>query len=173
MQQVFALIAGEPVVNYSLVLLLGLVIIFVCIVALLKAGSKRPVRLKRKEFMTRSELEFWRLLVPAAAPLNVGPQVAMSALLTTVTGLEKADRASARNSFDRKCVDFVLFDAAGVVQLIVELDDSTHKADKDFGRDKLTESADYRTLRVRRRDAATADVLAALIKTKLMPVATA
>lgn len=157
--------------KFLFVLLLGLVVIFVLVVALLMAGSKRSVPLKRKDFMTRNELEFWRLLVPAAAPLNVGPQVAMSALLTTVTGLEKSDRTSARNSFDRKCVDFVLFDGAGVVHLIIELDDSTHKVDKDNARDKLTESADYRTLRVRRRDAANADVLASLIKAKLAPAA--
>ena len=64
----------------------------------------------------------------------------------------------------------MLFDAVGVVHLIFELDDSTHKVDKDIGRDKLTASADYRTFRVRRRDALTADALSALIKAKLAPV---
>jgi hypothetical protein len=161
---------GGAVVNFYLVVLVGLILIFALVMAAMKDGSKKTVPVKRKDFMTRSELEFWRLLVPAASPLNGGPQVAMSAPLTTETGLEKSDRTSARNSFDRKCVDFVLFDGAGVVQLIVELDDSTHKADKDSSRDKLTDSADYRTLRVWRRDAASADALGMLIKAKLAPL---
>lgn len=137
---------------------------------LLKAGGKKQVHVQRKDLMTKNELAFWRLLVPAVAPLHVGPQVAMSALVTTANGLNQSARTTARNSFDRKCVDFVLFDDAGVVQLVVELDDATHNADRDGARDRMTEQAGYRTLRVRRREVASSDALAAMIRTKLAPV---
>ena len=69
-------------------------------------------------------------------------------------------------------MDFVLFDDAGVAQLIVELDDSTHKAEKDSARDKLTAGAGYETLRVRMREAKDVITLSAMIKAKLAPKVT-
>ncbi|MBC7520522.1 MAG: DUF2726 domain-containing protein [Sandarakinorhabdus sp.] len=153
--------------NFNLIALVCLILILVVLVAVSQGGSKKALPVKRKDFMTKNELEFWRILVPAARPLHVGPQVAMSALVTTTGKLDKSARTTARNSFDRKCVDFVLFDDAGIVQLVVELDDVTHKAEKDAARDRLTTQAGYRTLRVRRKEAASVGTLEALIAAKL------
>jgi hypothetical protein len=157
--------------DFRIILALVVLLALALVAAMLKGGTARAPNVKRKDFMTKNELEFWRLLKPAAAPLHVGPQVAMGALLTTATGLDKSERSSARNSFAQKAVDFVLFDDAGVVQLIVELDDSTHVAAKDMARDKQTNSAGYRTLRVLGRDAKTSEVLTGLIAARLTPPA--
>lgn len=154
------------------IVLIALFVFFIVVtfmIIALKGKSKKRVVFKKSAIMTKSELEFWRVLVPAAAPLHVGPQVAMGALLKTVSGLEKAESTSARNSFDRKRVDFVLFDDTGLVQLIVELDDSSHRSAKDALRDAMTDSAGYCTLRLHRRDAPNAGALAALILAKLSP----
>lgn len=155
--------------KFEIVLVLIALLVLLVVVAVLKGGAARAPHLKRKDFMTKSEVEFWRLLKPAATPLHVAPQVAMSALLTTAEGLDKSKRTTARNSFDRQTIDFVLFDDVGVIQLIVELDDSTHIPAKDLARDKRTESVGYRTLRVLRRDVKTSEILAALIAVKLSP----
>lgn len=131
------------------------------------SGSDQAAGVVHKAFMTDSEVEFWQLLRKAAAPLNVGPQVAMSALITATGGATPSSRSTARNSFDRKCVDFVLFDDSAAVLLIVELDDSTHVAEKDRKRDEQTAGAGYSTLRVFRHEAKTAEILAGLIAAKL------
>jgi hypothetical protein len=156
-------------VDLKFIVLIVVLLIIVGLFAALKGKSTRRMLFARSDFMTKSELEFWRLLVPAAAPLHVGPQVAMGALLKVVGGLGKSESTVARNRFDRKRVDFVLFDDAGGVQLIVELDDSTHRAAKDGPRDEMTESAGYKTLRLRKSDARIREELSGLISAKLAP----
>jgi hypothetical protein len=143
-----------------------LICVLVVIAAILQAmagGSNRRVLFQRKSLMTKHELAFWRLLVAAAKPLNVAPQVAMGALVKTNRGLDKKQWRVARNSFDRKIVDFVLFDDDGEVRLLVELDDSTHNDAKDAARDRITAAARYPTLRVRARDARSVAALSALL----------
>ena len=146
--------------------MLIVIIFIICVVIVWNKrteGKGNGTRIVRKAFMTQNELEFWHLLRKAAPPLNVGPQVAMGALLTTSGGVTKSLRQSACNRFDRQCVDFVLFDTLGEIQLIVELDDSTHNSEKDRLRDQRTANAGYSTLRSRRRDAHTVSELARLI----------
>lgn len=106
-------------------------------------------KLKAKALMTPAELAFYRRLRSSADPLNIAPQVAMAAVLTTAGGSDRGQRRGARNRFDRKIIDFVLFDNDGAVQLLIELDDSTHQLAKDADRDRLTLSAGHKTLRLR------------------------
>jgi hypothetical protein len=152
--------------------LFGLVIVVIVVVgiasALLQPLGAAP-KLRAKLFMTEAETAFYRRLRVAAAPLNVAPQVAMAAIVTTAGG-GNDKRRGARNTFDRKIIDFVLFDDDGNVKLLVELDDRTHRTDKDAARDKLTASAGYRTLRMRGSDARDADKIRNSIAAALEPI---
>jgi hypothetical protein len=112
--------------------LMGLVITVVVISGVASAlftplGS--TPKLRAKVFLTDAETVFYRRLRVAAAPLNVAPQVAMAAIVTTAGGSNGRRRGS-RNTFDRKIIDFVLFDDDGNVKLLVELDDRTHRSDR-------------------------------------------
>jgi very-short-patch-repair endonuclease len=132
----------------------GVLVVLALLVIVLKASKAgaNKERLRRIELMTENELIFWKMLVPAAAPNHVAPQVAMSALMDAQAGLTKSERASIRNRFDRQRVDFVLLNDIGKVVLLVELDDSSHRAERDNKRDVRTSSVGYKTLRVRRKD---------------------
>ena len=53
-----------------------------------------------------------------------------------------------RGMFAQKFVDFVAQDRkTGAIVAIIELDDRTHKADKDARRDAMLASAGYKTVR--------------------------
>jgi|GEM_PF-2506456 len=69
----------------------------------------------------------------------------MGALLKT----KKYNDTRTWNTFNRKIIDFVILDSKLNVQLIIELDDSSHKykGQKDKERDMMLQSAGYRTLR--------------------------
>lgn len=73
----------------------------------------------------------------------------MAALVDCAGGLTRSQRASARNRFDRKIVDFVLEDrSSGDVLALVELDDRTHSVARDRKRDEITRAAGYATIRI-------------------------
>lgn len=148
--------------------IIGLVIVAVIVLAVANAfldGAKRSprgrggARIVRKRLMTDSEQIFWHVLRHAAAPLHVAPQVSMGALLRAEGGDQSAKTAM-RNGFDRKIVDFVLFDDDGFVHLLVELDDSMHRVERDSARDARTNAAGYTTLRIRNREARSVAMLA-------------
>ncbi len=127
----------------------GLIVVMIVLAfaaSLVKDGPRRgAIKVQAKPLMTPREVAFWRLLCVAAEPFHVAPQVAMGALLSVPGG---AGSRGARNRFDRKIVDFVLLNDGGTVQLLIELDDRMHRADRDAARDRLTASAGYRTLRI-------------------------
>lgn len=102
----------------------------------------------RRALMTEREIGFWHRLRQSAKPLHVVPQVAMNALLDADHGLNKWDTYRTRDQFQNKVVDFALVDDESTVQLLVELDDRTHVAEKDDKRDRMTARAGYCTLRI-------------------------
>jgi very-short-patch-repair endonuclease len=59
---------------------------------------------------------------------------------------------SIRGRFAQKVVDFVILDDALEVVALVELDDRTHRLEKDAARDAMTAAAGYVTLRYRSRE---------------------
>ena len=81
-------------------------------------------------------------LVQSLPDLVVLAQVSFGALLT-------ARAYAARNTFDRKIADFVVFDRGFQVLAVIELDDSSHKGKeaRDAQRDALLTQAGYRVLR--------------------------
>ncbi len=130
---------------------IGLLVVLLIVGAILTPlldGKGGSARVRAKPLMTAREVKFWRLLIAAAGPMHVAPQVAMGALMK-VDGAAGRSRARAtRNRFDRKVVDFVLLDDDGAVRLLIELDDRMHDSDRDTARDKMTAQAGYQTLRV-------------------------
>ena len=86
---------------------------------------------------------FWRLLGDFPAPdFVVLAQVSFAALMTS-------RRQADRNQFNRKRADFVICDKAFKVLAVVELDDASHKEDKDQGRDAMLKAAGFKVLRYR------------------------
>jgi very-short-patch-repair endonuclease len=115
-------------------------------------GGKRQSPFVAKPLLTRHETAFFMKLTDAAQRVGaagVFPQVAMGALLDARKGLESKEFRQTRNRFDRKIVDFVVVDDKMEVMAIVELDDWSHKAEKDQARDAMTAAAGYKTARFR------------------------
>lgn len=135
-----------------------LLIIFVILFAVAAVGksgfgdSKKQSPFVAKPLLTRHETAFFMKLTDAAERVGaagVFPQVAMGALLDARKGLEAKEWRGTRSRFDRKIVDFVLVDDQMEVMAIVELDDWSHKAEKDEARDAMTAAAGYKTARFR------------------------
>jgi len=120
----------------------ALILIAAAVAAALKRGGGRvSVPTKARPLMTRREQAmYWRLkqTFPAAVILA---QVAFSALITSPF--------KHRNRYDRKIADFVLCDASMRVQVVIELDDASHKGREaqDSSRDELLITAGYKVLR--------------------------
>jgi len=130
-----------------------LVILLLALVAgLALAGSLargRPLPVRARRLMTERERRVIVLIEAAVPSCRVHAQVAMAALIDCTSGLDRNQRTSVRNRFDRKMIDFVLEDrATGDILGLVELDDRTHNDAKDRARDEITNAAGYRTIRL-------------------------
>lgn len=114
-----------------------------------RAGGRRGVPpVVARPLLTANEREFFGRLRAALPDHVVLAQVAMGALITTERGLSNSARASARGRFSQKIVDFVVLDAsAAKVLCLVELDDRSHRPERDALRDAITSKAGYRTVR--------------------------
>lgn len=111
-------------------------------------GTPRAPLFRARPLMTENELAFFGQLRDALPPgLHICPQVSMAAVMTTRPGLPRSEQFGARNKFDRKIIDFVILDATGKTIALVELDDKTHRVERDKERDDLTGSAGLRTVR--------------------------
>lgn len=129
--------------------LLALLLLFVAALTRRSPRTKERIRLVAKPLMTPAERENLVHLEQAAPSCRVHAQVAMGALMRPERGLGRGDRAHWRNRFSQKIVDFVLEDrATGKVVALVELDDSTHLAERDAARDRMTAACGYRTVRL-------------------------
>ena len=125
-----------------LLALMALVLVAAAVVAALKRADRLgPVPTKARPLMTkREQAMYWRL--KEAFPSSVVlAQVAFSALITSPF--------KHRNRFDRKVADFVLCDPAMRVQVVIELDDGSHKGCEvhDAARETLLATAGYKVLR--------------------------
>ena len=78
-------------------------------------------------------------------------QVCMGALMAPAVRGGSPDYLAIRGRFSQKVVDYVLLDDALEVVALVELDDKTHRVEKDAVRDAMTASAGYVTLRYQSR----------------------
>lgn len=131
---------GEVLEKLGPILLLGMAgLIAASLLKGQKAAGEKP---RSKRPLTEREQAMFFRLQEAMPDLVVMPQVAMSALLT-------ARKASSRNTFDRKVMDFVLCTKAFEVVCVIELDDASHrgKEKNDATRDTMLNDAGYKTAR--------------------------
>ncbi len=132
----------------------------VVLAMLLKILSRRiktrrgvqATHLLKKPILTDNEREFFDRLCRALPDHHVFPQVSLDALLCVSSGLPYATQTTLRNSFSQKHPDFVICQRGTLeVVAIVELDDKTHKAEKDQKRDAMLVGAGYRVERFQSR----------------------
>lgn len=109
----------------------------------------------RKNLMTKNEWYFYKQLKPVADKLNYSIlcKVRVADLVDIEKGLDKSQWQTAFNRINKKHIDFVLCKPENLYpELLIELDDSTHKSDKVAKRDefieKLYEKTGYKLLRV-------------------------
>lgn len=109
----------------------------------------------RKNLMTKNEWYFYKQLKPVADKLNYSIlcKVRVADLVDIEKGLDKSQWQTAFNRINKKHIDFVLCKTENLYpELLIELDDSTHKGDKVAKRDefieKLYEKTGYKLLRV-------------------------
>ena len=110
-----------------------------------KSSQNSFIPPKAKRLLTKNEQPMFFRLTEAFPEHLVLVQVSFGALL------HSPSRAT-RNRYDRKMADFVLCTKAFDIVAIIELDDSSHdgKEHRDAARDKLLNTAGYKTLRYKR-----------------------
>lgn len=115
------------------------------------AGSAKafPPPFVAKPLLTEREAAMLLVLEDLLPAARIHAQVAMGALLRVAPVPGRRSLPSDRNRFARKIVDFVVQDrATGKVIALIEVDDFTHRPDKDLARDAMTAAAGYRTIRI-------------------------
>lgn len=135
---------------YAVIALVVIVLVLGVIAALKGRNGPKQPDFVAKPFLTPNELEFLQRLEAALPEMRIHAQVAMGALLAPAVrrGEDASKHSSARNRFAQKICDYVIQRRdTGKVAAIVELDDRTHRADKDAARDSMTDQAGYRTIR--------------------------
>ncbi len=111
-----------------------------------------PFRVERRALLTPNEQDFLGRLEEAFPEYRVMAQVSMGALMSPAVKGGTPEYLSIRGRFAQKVVDFVLLDGSCEVVALVELDDRTHRLDRDATRDAMTAAAGYVTLRYQSRD---------------------
>ena len=131
------------------VVAVGLVALKAKLAASGAASETSKDRFKAKPLLTPNELEFLGRLEAAVPEFRICPQVAMGSILDPdVPRSDGKTYMRLRGMFAQKFVDFVAQDRkTGAIVAIIELDDRTHKADKDAKRDAMLASAGYKTVR--------------------------
>ena len=113
--------------------------------------AEKPWRVRARPLLTDNELEFCHRLEDALPGFRVLVQVSMGAIMEPDLDDEEASEPgrylSVRGRFAQKVLDFVIVDDEYRIVALVELDDSTHDADRDAERDRITGMAGYLTIR--------------------------
>lgn len=139
--------------------------------ALGRRGQYRTLRPEAAHDRERERI----LRAPSGGALpdhEIFAQVAMGALLKPIGTRDRSDYYATRGRFAQKIVDFVVCDRATLNPIaIVELDDRTHRPDKDAARDEMLIEAGYRVLRWESRSKPSAGQIAATIRQNLNMVA--
>lgn len=109
---------------------------------------------KRKNLMTKNEWFFYKQLKPVADKLgySILCKVRVADLVDIDKGLDKSQWQTAFNRINKKHVDFILCKPENLYpELLIELDDSSHKSESVAKRDefieKLYEKIGYKLLR--------------------------
>ena len=137
---------------HPLVWLAGLLFVFALLGVVLARRRKPAFRVVKRAFLTENEKEFLERLEEAFPEYRVMAQVCMGTLMAPDVRGGTSEYLSIRGRFAQKVVDFVILDEALEVMALVELDDRTHRQEKDAARDAMTAAAGYVTLRYRSRE---------------------
>jgi hypothetical protein len=141
------------VTNANLLVWLFAILLLAAIGFLLAVRRRRPVfRVVKRALLTENEKEFLERLEAAFPQYRIMTQVCMGALMAPDVRGGSPEYLSIRGRFAQKVVDYVILDDALEVVALVELDDRTHRLEKDASRDAMTATAGYVTLRYRSRD---------------------
>lgn len=134
------LITFSPLIFFSLLLI---VLIY------LKIFTKTyNNKYQKKSLMTNNEFEFFNRLIKALPEYYIFSQVSMAAILDVDRKNTNIKYIQAiRNTFDRKIIDYVVYNKNKEIVAIIELDDRTHNPEKDKKRDSMLWQAGYRTIR--------------------------
>lgn len=123
---------GLPIA--PLIFVACLVIVVVALFGTTNRSSPDPVA---RPLLTPRESAMFMALEEVLPMFQIYPQVAMGALLAPPRRIGWRVTPADRNIFSQKIVDFVIFDQSiGRVVALVELDDRTHRADRDALRDE-------------------------------------
>ena len=133
-------------------LVLPILVAALLLLALRLRRRPTPFRVVRRAFLTPNEQDFLVRLEEAFPDYRVMAQVSMGALMNPAVKGGTPGYLSIRARYAQKVVDFVLLDGACEVVALVELDDRTHRVEKDATRDAMTAAAGYVTLRYQSRD---------------------
>ena len=125
--------------------------ILLAILALLKARSKRGLRgeaaaYRAKRVLTPPEAVLYHRLELALPDHIVLAQVAMHRVLSATEGGK-----AAFNAISQKAIDFVICRKDFSVACVVELDDASHRRDRDGARDEMLAGAAIATVRFEAR----------------------
>ncbi|MGE0801446.1 MAG: DUF2726 domain-containing protein [Lautropia sp.] len=142
----------EPSPGWIAATIAALVLLAGCCWLLFGRRRTPGFRVVRRPLLTENELEFLQRLEAAFPDYRVMAQVSMGALMAPDVPGGSPDFLSIRARFAQKVVDFVLLDGAFEVVALVELDDRTHRTERDAARDAMTAAAGYVTLRYQSRD---------------------
>jgi hypothetical protein len=147
-------IAGTTINPLTLVMLALLVVV---LLAVKRFGSgkwgkrgKAAYSFAGCRLMSEAEIRFFRVLQLAVPNELVFPQVGMAALVRPNYAGTDARYIPAFRTISQKRIDFLVCNRDSLeVRCLVELDDSSHEAERDRERDAITAMAGYRTIRVR------------------------
>jgi hypothetical protein len=138
--------------SHPLVWIAGLLLALAVLGLVLAARKRAPAfRVVRRALLTENEKEFLLRLEEAFPEHRIMAQVCMGALMAPAVRGGSPDYLSIRGRFAQKVVDFVVLDDTLEVVALVELDDRTHRLEKDAIRDAMTAAAGYVTLRYQSR----------------------
>jgi hypothetical protein len=129
-----------------------LILIGLYLVKLVLTGGNSALwnpQVRAKPLMTAAELKTLGYLRSALPDAHILAQVSMGALIAPARGLNRSQAQSWRNRYHQKIVDFVAINPrTGAVLALIELDDRYHSARRDSQRDRITQAAGYRTIRL-------------------------
>lgn len=154
---------------------LVLVLVAAVAAALLKLSTAQAKAaavsgIEARRICSDNELEFFHRLQRALPGHYVFPQVAANALLRVSPSVPKKRYYATRNRFAQKHVDFIICERESLsVLAIIELDDKTHRPEKDKVRDSMFELAEYRTYRFESKRKPSEDEIAALFAPPVEP----
>ena len=111
--------------------------------------SSKP-KVRAKTFLTKAEREALQHIETALPWCRIHAQVAMGAIVQPAKNLSASNYHRERGRFSQKIIDFVAEDrSSGKIVVLIELDDRTHKIERDAMRDRITKAAGYQTSRLK------------------------